>query len=105
MVATFMTYQRGIYIDKWWHWCPGTFHYSGRDQGYKEYMAVHKVYHDIPQGSYSCKREFNKITLIPLPLLLAEKHFLKYRIGYCKLGNFREGFIYAKLRICEVSWK
>ena len=25
--------------------------------------------------------------------------------GYCKSGNFREGFIFAKLRICEVSWK
>ena len=24
---------------------------------------------------------------------------------YCKFGNFREGFIFAKLRICEVSWK
>ena len=22
---------------------------------------------------------------------------------YCKSGNFREGFIFAKLRICEVS--
>ena len=24
---------------------------------------------------------------------------------YCKFGNFREGFIFAKLRICEVSRK
>ena len=23
--------------------------------------------------------------------------------GYCKFGNFREGFIFAKLRIGEVS--
>ena len=24
---------------------------------------------------------------------------------YCNSGNFREGFIFAKLRIGEVSWK
>ena len=24
---------------------------------------------------------------------------------YCKFGNFREGFIFTKLRKCEVSWK
>ena len=24
---------------------------------------------------------------------------------YCKFGNFREDFIFAKLRICEVSSK
>ena len=23
--------------------------------------------------------------------------------SYCKFGNFREGFIFAKLRICQVS--
>ena len=28
----------------------------------------------------------------------------QYQKGaYCKFGNFREGFIFAKLRICEVS--
>ena len=25
--------------------------------------------------------------------------------GHCKFGNIREDFIFAKLRICEVSWK
>ena len=29
-------------------------------------------------------------------------HFACYII-YCKFGNFREDFIFAKLRICEVS--
>ena len=24
---------------------------------------------------------------------------------YCKFGNFHEDFIFAKLRICEISWK
>ena len=24
---------------------------------------------------------------------------------YCKFGNFRKGFIFVKLCICEVSWK
>ena len=26
-------------------------------------------------------------------------------IGYCKFGNFREDFIFAKLRVCGVSRK
>ena len=28
-----------------------------------------------------------------------------YKLSYCKFGIFREDFIFAKLRICEVSWK
>ena len=28
-----------------------------------------------------------------------------FHLVYCKFGNFREGFIFAKLSICEVSWK
>ena len=26
-----------------------------------------------------------------------------FKVKYCKFGNFREDFIFAKLRICEVS--
>ena len=29
----------------------------------------------------------------------------KYHTVYCKFGNFHEGFIFAKLHRCEVSWK
>ena len=41
--------------------------------------------------------------------VLKVKQFRKFvaccELRYCKLGNFREGFIFAKLRRCRVSRK
>ena len=34
-----------------------------------------------------------------------KSHVMAHIMWYCKFGNFREGFIFAKLRVCGVSRK
>ena len=44
-----------------------------------------------------------KLVLYDMDLTLEQHETVSELYLYCKFENFREGFIFAKLRICEVS--
>ena len=67
-----------------------------------------------------CYERFHVVSLAIIKLMLLAVHLTEKRKfppftfpwklpsenstpSYCKFGNFREDFIFAKLRICEVS--
>ena len=58
--------------------------------------AVGLAIYLLRYGSGVFKKDKSGFSTIELRLLY---------MFYCEFGNFREDFIFAKLRICEVSWK
>ena len=81
----------------------------------KQYLVCrHYSFNDLDLGSSDLKGyvkavcetlsistiPFNVLAVIPINILIEGKP-----TTCCKLGNFREGFIFAKLCRCEVSGK